>query len=80
LVAAAYLTTTHRDNIDSLVKFMPGRSTAARREKALAAMAGLIGALVLSRAVDDPAFSEEILKAAARTIGGTSPATGARAR
>jgi len=80
LVAAAYLTTTHRDNIDKLVKFMPGRSTTARQEKALAAMAGLIGALVLSRAVDDPVFFEEILKAAARTIGGNSPATGARAR
>jgi hypothetical protein len=33
--------------------------------KALATMAGLIGALMLSRAVDDPKLSDQILKAAA---------------
>src|ERR1700724_4528386 len=33
-----------RDRIDALVKLVPGRSQAARREKALAPMAGLVGA------------------------------------
>jgi TetR/AcrR family transcriptional repressor of nem operon len=46
-----------------------GRSAAARRDKALATMAGLVGALVLSRAVDDPKLSDEILEAAAATFG-----------
>jgi hypothetical protein len=41
----------------------------ARREKALATMAGLVGALILSRAVDDPALSDEILKATATELG-----------
>jgi TetR/AcrR family transcriptional repressor of nem operon len=41
----------------------------ARRQKALATMAGLVGALTLSRAVDDPALSAEILEAAAATLG-----------
>jgi hypothetical protein len=31
-------------------------------------MAGLVGALVLSRAVDDPGLSNEILEAAAATL------------
>ena len=40
--------------IDILAKSLPGRSEAARRRKALAAMAELVGALTLARAVDDP--------------------------
>jgi hypothetical protein len=32
-------------------------------------MAGLVGALILSRAVDDPKFSDEILEVAATSIG-----------
>jgi TetR/AcrR family transcriptional repressor of nem operon len=48
---------------------MPGRSPAARRKQALATMAGLIGALILSRAVDDPTLSDEILEAATATFG-----------
>jgi TetR/AcrR family transcriptional repressor of nem operon len=54
-----------RTRVDAVLKLMTGRSAAARREKALATMAGLVGALVLSRAVDDPRLSEEILEAAA---------------
>ena len=57
----------------SLIKgirgFMPGRSPAARQKQALATMAGLVGALILSRAVDDPALSDEILEAATTTFG-----------
>ncbi len=49
--------------LDILVKATPGQSEAARREKALATMAGLVGTLVLSRAVDDPQFADEILAA-----------------
>jgi TetR/AcrR family transcriptional regulator, transcriptional repressor for nem operon len=56
-----------RSRVDVLVKLLPGRA-AARREKALATVAGLVGALVLSRAVDDPKLSDEILEAAARTL------------
>ena len=58
-----------RDRIDALLKLVPGRSQAARREKALATMAGLVGALILSRAVDDPALSDEILEATATELG-----------
>jgi len=57
-----------RVRLDALGKLLPGRS-AARREKALATMAGLVGALMLSRAVDDPNLSDDILEAAATTFG-----------
>src|SRR5262245_61351050 len=58
-----------RAKIDLLLRAVPGRSAAARREQAVATLAGLVGALILSRAVDDPALSEEILDAAASTLG-----------
>jgi TetR/AcrR family transcriptional repressor of nem operon len=32
-------------------------------------MAGLVGAMILARAVDDPALSDEILEAAESTFG-----------
>jgi TetR/AcrR family transcriptional repressor of nem operon len=57
-----------RRRVDALHDILPGRA-AARRRKALAMMAGLVGALILSRAVDDPALSDEILEAAAATLG-----------
>jgi len=53
-----------KSKLDLLLCLMPGRSAAARKEKALATMAGLVGALILSRAVDDPQLSTEILSAA----------------
>jgi TetR/AcrR family transcriptional repressor of nem operon len=58
-----------RARVDAWLKLVPGRSAAARREKALVTMAALVGALMLSRAVDDPALSDEILQATAREFG-----------
>jgi TetR/AcrR family transcriptional repressor of nem operon len=57
-----------RGRVDALRKLLPG-SSASRREKALATMCGLVGALMLSRAVDDPKLSDDILEAAAATFG-----------
>jgi TetR/AcrR family transcriptional repressor of nem operon len=54
--------------IEGLRGFMPGRSPAARRKQALATMSGLVGALILSRAVDDSTLSDEILEAATTTF------------
>ena len=59
-----------RLRIDDLARVLTGRS-AARRRKALATMAGLVGALILSRAVDDPHLSDEILEATAASLGRT---------
>ena len=59
-----------RVRVETLRRLLPGGgSAAARRQKALATIAGLVGALTLARAVDDPKLSDEILEAAAATFG-----------
>src|SRR5215468_8712442 len=65
------LTAYVRDQIEQLARRIGGRGGAARRQQAIATLAGLVGALVLARAVDDPAFSDEILAAARRRFGGS---------
>ena len=57
-----------RARVDAWLKLVPGRSVAARREKALVTMATLVGALIIARAVDDPALSDEILEATATEL------------
>ncbi len=47
---------------------VPVRSKAVRRRKAVAAVAALVGAVILARAVDDPALSDEILTAARQEL------------
>jgi TetR/AcrR family transcriptional repressor of nem operon len=58
-----------RPYIDMLGRLLPGRRAEIRRERALVAMATLVGAIVLARAVDDRALSEEILSATAASFG-----------
>src|SRR5580765_6930511 len=62
------LTDGFRVRLDAWLKLVPGRSVAARREKALVTMATLVGALIIARAVDDPALSDEILEATATEL------------
>jgi TetR/AcrR family transcriptional repressor of nem operon len=54
--------------IDLLGKSAPGASKAARRRKGVAAMAGLVGALLLARAVGKGGLSDEILEATRREL------------
>ena len=63
------LTDGFRVRLDAWLKLVTGRSAAARREKALVTMATLVGALIIARAVDDPALSDEILEATATELG-----------
>jgi TetR/AcrR family transcriptional repressor of nem operon len=58
--------------IDLLGGVVPGRGEAARRRKAVAACAAMVGALILSRAVDDDALSREILDVVADQYGAPS--------
>ncbi len=53
-----------RPAIDTLVRIVPGRSSAVRGQKALATLSAMVGALTLARAVDDAELSDEILAAA----------------
>lgn len=70
------LTEGMRPFIELLGGMVPGRSKAARREKALATFAGMVGAVVLARAMDDPAFAEEILQSVSASIAGRPAAAG----
>jgi TetR/AcrR family transcriptional repressor of nem operon len=49
-------------------------TTAARRRRAISTLAGIVGALTLARAVEDPVLSDEILSTARRVFGSSRPA------
>ena len=57
-----------RSVCDLLTKLVPGKSKAARRQKAMGTYATLVGAMVLARAVDDRALSQEILDAGLSSV------------
>lgn len=57
-----------RKLLDCLAALVPGRPKKKARERALAAYATMVGALVVARAVDDPALSREILLAARASL------------
>lgn len=73
-VRAAF-TTGIQSYLAILTKMLPGRSAEARRSRALASLSQLVGALVLARATDDVALSNEILAAARQNL---APARQAR--
>lgn len=60
--------------IDRLAELVPGTSKAARQKKALATFSSMVGALVLSRAIDDPKLSADILQAVAASLSNAKPA------
>jgi TetR/AcrR family transcriptional regulator, transcriptional repressor for nem operon len=54
--------------LDGIAALFAG-SAARRRKRAIAMLSGLVGALTLARAVDDPVLSKEILTAAREAFG-----------
>lgn len=52
-----------RSYLSMLFGLLPGRTAAARRKRALATLSEMVGAVILARAADDPALSDEILQA-----------------
>jgi TetR/AcrR family transcriptional repressor of nem operon len=53
---------------DTLARLAPGKSAAEKRRKAIATFAGMVGAMVLARAVNEPELSEEILETVAESL------------
>ncbi|MFI5409449.1 TetR/AcrR family transcriptional regulator [Kaistia sp. UC242_56] len=49
--------------VEKLTSLVPGRSEAAKRQRALSTLSEMVGAVILARAADDPALSSEILEA-----------------
>jgi TetR/AcrR family transcriptional repressor of nem operon len=56
------------DVFELLVRLMPSDDPARRDEDAIATFAGMVGALILSRAVNEETLSERILQATAKQI------------
>ena len=57
-----------RAAVELLMTLIPGKSKAARRQKAISTYATLVGAMVMARAVDDRALSQEILEAGLASV------------
>jgi TetR/AcrR family transcriptional regulator, transcriptional repressor for nem operon len=58
-----------RAQLDRFSHLLKGGTAASRRKRAIATLAGIIGALMLARAIEDPDLSEEILAAAQDAFG-----------
>jgi TetR/AcrR family transcriptional regulator, transcriptional repressor for nem operon len=50
------------DVLDTIAAEMPGPDPSERRRQAIRLFASLVGAMVVARAIDDPALSDEILE------------------
>ena len=63
------LTDYVRGQLDRFTRMLRNGTAASRRKRAITTLAGMVGALTLARAVDDPALSEEILATARDAFG-----------
>src|SRR5258706_11096352 len=63
------LTEHVRGQVERITRLLRHGPARRRRKRAIATLAGLVGALTLARAVDDPALSKEILAAARDAFG-----------
>ncbi|OHC79979.1 MAG: TetR family transcriptional regulator [Rhodoferax sp. RIFCSPLOWO2_12_FULL_60_11] len=61
-----------RAMLELFTSFATGRTKAVKRERAVVAYASMVGALILARAVDDEALSDEILQAVVTALPGAS--------
>ncbi len=57
-----------RSAVDLLMTLVPGKSKAARRQRAISTYATLVGTMVMARAVNDRALSQEILDAGVKSV------------
>jgi TetR/AcrR family transcriptional repressor of nem operon len=65
-----------RSQIDRISEALPGVKPADRRRAAIGSWAAMVGAVILARAIDDPALSDEVLEQTRAWIdAGISPAS-----
>ncbi|TKB29018.1 MAG: TetR/AcrR family transcriptional regulator, partial [Mesorhizobium sp.] len=60
--ARSAMTEGLRSQIDRIGKALPELDAADRRRAAIGSFAAMVGAVILARAIDDPAFSDEVLE------------------
>ena len=53
---------------DTLLQVVPGKSRAGKRQRAAVTLASMVGAVVLSRVIEDESLSNEILRAVKSTM------------
>jgi TetR/AcrR family transcriptional repressor of nem operon len=63
------LTAHVRAQLNRFSQLLKGGTAASRRKRAITTLAGIVGALMLARAVEDAALSDEILTAARDAFG-----------
>jgi TetR/AcrR family transcriptional repressor of nem operon len=68
------LTEHVRGQLDHLTRLLRHGPAGRRRKRAIVTLAGMVGALTLARAVDDPTLSKEILAATRDALGEVRPA------
>jgi len=61
LPARAAMTSGQRAHIDRIARQIPGKNATQRRRAAIGSWSAMVGAIILSRALDDRALSDEIL-------------------
>jgi TetR/AcrR family transcriptional repressor of nem operon len=64
-----------RAQLDRFSHLLAGGTAASRRKRAIATLSGIVGALMLARAVEDPALSDEILTVARDAFGEGRPSS-----
>jgi TetR/AcrR family transcriptional regulator, transcriptional repressor for nem operon len=69
-----------RAQLNGFARQLRGGSAADRRQIAILMLAGMVGALTLARAVDDPALSSEILATARNAFGKCTARTSGRTK
>lgn len=67
--ARAAMAEGYRAQIDRLGAMMPGATPQARRRAAIGSWSAMVGAVILARAIDDPALSDEVLAETRAWIG-----------
>ncbi|WP_354108471.1 helix-turn-helix domain-containing protein [Bradyrhizobium sp. S3.12.5] len=60
--ARAAMTQALRSQVDRIGEALPKVDTADRRRVAIGSWAAMVGAVILARAIDDPALSDEVLE------------------
>ena len=74
--ARSAMTDGLRSQIDRASKALPELDAADRRRAAIGSFAAMVGAVILARAIDDPALSDEILEQTREWVdAGISPAS-----
>jgi TetR/AcrR family transcriptional repressor of nem operon len=63
-----------REQLDRFTRLLRYGPAARRRKRAITTLSGMIGALTLARAVDEPVFSKEILAVTRNAFGKARPA------